>query len=169
MKNKQKLFSSIDLFKRLPLNPCEAYYGGRTNATSLYKKYVGTEKIHYIDVVSMYPTVMLLPQYLYPVCEHEVRRFDDPNMLPIPLDQLFGLQKCRVIPPNSLYHPVLPNGVKTTANCVFHCTQSPGHGRMSNCRKQFLWDTGSRKCTSNIISLRLPTLSFRPTSKRSLI
>jgi hypothetical protein len=107
-KNKAKLFSSMDLFKRLPLNPREAYYGGRTNATSLYKKCTGTEKIRYIDVVSMYPTVMSLPEYFYPIGEHEVRRFDDPNMPPLPLDQLFGLQKCRVIPPNNLYHPVLP-------------------------------------------------------------
>jgi len=36
-KNKQKLQSSTDLFKRLPLCPRDAYYGGRTNAVSLYK------------------------------------------------------------------------------------------------------------------------------------
>ena len=108
MKSKQKLKSNVELFKRLPLNPRDAYYGGRTNAVSLYKKVTGDEKIHYIDVVSMYPTVMSLPQYQYPIGQHEVRRFDDPNMPPVPLEELFGLQKCHVVPPNNLYHPVLP-------------------------------------------------------------
>jgi hypothetical protein len=50
----------------LPLNPRDAYYGGRTNAISLYKKCVGEEKIRYIDVVSMYPTVMSLTRVLVP-------------------------------------------------------------------------------------------------------
>ena len=108
LKNKKKLNSNVELFKRLPLNPRDAYYGGRTNAVSLYKKVTGTEKIHYIDVVSMYPTVMSLPKYWYPIGEHEVRRFDDPNMPLVPLEELFGFQKCHVIPPNNLYHPVLP-------------------------------------------------------------
>ena len=108
MKNKKKLTSKVDLIKRLPLNPRDAYYGGRTNAVSLYKKVTGDEKIHYIDVVSMYPTVMALPQYQYPIGQHEVRRFDDPEMLPVPLEELFGFQKCHVVPPNNLYHPVLP-------------------------------------------------------------
>ena len=107
-KNKQKLQSNTELYKRLPLNPRDAYYGGRTNAVSLYKKCVDEERIHYIDVVSMYPTVMSLHQYWYPIGEHEVRRFDDPSMPLVPTEQLFGFQKCRVIPPKSLYHPVLP-------------------------------------------------------------
>ena len=108
IKSKQKLDSNVELFKRLPLNPRDAYYGGRTNAVSLYKKVSDTEKIHYIDVVSMYPTVMSLPQYWYPIGQHEVRRFDDPDRPLVPLEELFGFQKCHVIPPNHLYHPVLP-------------------------------------------------------------
>lgn len=107
-KNKQKLRSNTELFKRLPLNPREAYYGGRTNAVSLYKKCTGAEKIRYIDIVSMYPTVMSLSDYWYPIGEHEVRRFDDPQMPLIPIEQLFGFQKCKVTPPLTLFHPVLP-------------------------------------------------------------
>jgi G:T-mismatch repair DNA endonuclease (very short patch repair protein) len=111
-----------ELQNRLPLNPREAYYGGRTNATSLYKKVVGDEKIFYIDVVSMYPTVMSLPQYEYPIGQHEVRRFDDPNMPLVSLDELFGFQKCRVIPPKTLFHPVLPERCSETGKLLFPLT-----------------------------------------------
>ena len=118
-KNKQKLESSTELYKRLPLNPRDAYYGGRTNATSLYKKCVGSEKIFYIDVVSMYPTVMSLPQYWYPIGTHEVRRFDDPTMPLIPLSELFGFQKCKVIPPKDLFHAVLPERSNENGKLLF--------------------------------------------------
>ena len=119
LKKKENTSSNVDLYKRLPLNPRDAYYGGRTNAVSLYKKVTGTEKIFYIDVVSMYPTVMSLPQYWYPIGQHEVRRFDDPTMPLVPLEELFGFQKCRVIPPTHLYHPVLPERSEENGKLLF--------------------------------------------------
>ena len=53
LKKNEKTDSDNDLYKRLPLNPRDAYYGGRTNAVSLYKKVTDNEKIFYIDVVSL--------------------------------------------------------------------------------------------------------------------
>jgi hypothetical protein len=67
----------------------------------------------------MDPTVMSLPQYIYPISQHEVRRFDDPNMPLVPLEELFGFQKCRVIPPRTLYHPVLPERSSENGKLLF--------------------------------------------------
>jgi len=88
-----------------PESSC-AYYGGRTNAVSLYKQVTGDEKIFYINVCSMYPTVMSLPQYIYPINQHEARQFDNPNMPLVPLEELFGFQKCRVTPAGYRYSDI---------------------------------------------------------------
>jgi hypothetical protein len=40
-----------------PLNQREAFYGGRTNATKLRYSCRKLEKMRYIDVCSLYPTV----------------------------------------------------------------------------------------------------------------
>lgn len=39
-----------------PLNPREAFFGGRTNAIKLYHKVEGNEKIHCYDMTSLYPS-----------------------------------------------------------------------------------------------------------------
>jgi G:T-mismatch repair DNA endonuclease (very short patch repair protein) len=96
-----------DYEMRKALQPRDAYYGGRTNAVKLYHRCEGTERIHYIDVTSMYPTVMS-GAYAYPVGVPEIRRCNDPCLPLLPLELLFGLQKCMVSPPSDLYHPVLP-------------------------------------------------------------
>ena len=40
-----------------PLDIKEAFKGGRTNAVKLQHNVSGDEKIHYVDIVSLYPTV----------------------------------------------------------------------------------------------------------------
>ena len=40
-----------------PLNPRDAFCGGRTNAVKLYHHVTPNQKIHYIDVTSLYPWV----------------------------------------------------------------------------------------------------------------
>jgi len=40
------------------LDPREAFFGGRTNATTLYYKVQDNETIQYQDVTSLYPTVL---------------------------------------------------------------------------------------------------------------
>ena len=89
-----------DLSLRLPLNPRDAYYGGRTNATKLYKNCTGVEQVKYKDFTSMYPWAM--QAFRYPIREFQIRRFDDPGFPLVPLSDLFGLQKCDVTPPNTL-------------------------------------------------------------------
>ena len=85
-----------------PLKPREAFCGGRTNAVKLYHHITPGQKIHYIDVTSLYPWVN--KKSIYPK--------GHPTILSQPghtdIHQYFGLIQCEVLPPRELYHPVLP-------------------------------------------------------------
>ena len=85
-----------------PLKPREAFCGGRTNAVKLYHHITPGQKIHYIDVTSLYPWVN--KTCVYPK--------GHPTFLSQPghtnIHQYFGLIQCQVLPPRELYHPVLP-------------------------------------------------------------
>ena len=96
-----------DFVKRLeftePLNPRDAFSGGRTNATKLYVKAEPNQKIRYIDYTSLYPWVNKTARY--PV--------GHPTFISQPgttdISEYFGFVKCRIVPPYGLYHPVLPS------------------------------------------------------------
>ena len=90
----------LEFVKRL--NPREAFFGGRTNATKLYHKCSEHEHIEYVDFTSLYPTINKYG--LYPIKHPEV--FLHPEDQDI--THYFGIAKCRVRAPRGLYHPVLP-------------------------------------------------------------
>ncbi|XP_061192292.1 uncharacterized protein LOC133200521 [Saccostrea echinata] len=81
-----------------PLNPRDALYGGRTNATKLYCE---EGDMRYVDVCSLYPYV--LKHRPFPLGHPQIitDQFQD-------VRTYFGLIHCRVLPPRGLYHPVLP-------------------------------------------------------------
>ena len=81
-----------------PLNPREALYGGRTNATRLY---CCEGDMRYVDVCSLYPYVLKYKPF--PIGHPEIitENFED-------VRSYFGLVQCRVVPPRGLFHPVLP-------------------------------------------------------------
>ena len=85
-----------------PLNPRDAFCGGRTNAVKLFHQVTPSQKIHYIDVTSLYPWVNKTS--VYPK--------GHPTFITHPghtdIHQYFGLIQCQVLPPRELYHPVLP-------------------------------------------------------------
>ena len=84
-----------------PLNPRDAFFGGRTNVTKLKYDFGDDEKGRYADFVSLYPTVNFFKTY--PV-GHPTKILN-----PITYDsKWFGFIKCKVDPPDNLYHPVLP-------------------------------------------------------------
>ena len=85
-----------------PLNPRDAFCGGRTNAVKLYHHVTPSQKIHYIDVTSLYPWVN--KTCVYP--KGHPRFISQPGHTDI--SQYFGLIQCKVLPPRALYHPVLP-------------------------------------------------------------
>ncbi|XP_048243085.1 uncharacterized protein LOC125375991 [Haliotis rufescens] len=81
-----------------PLNPRDAFYGGRTNANEAQED----ETIKYINICSLYPYIC------------KTGAFPMGHSTPLhqpPVDTLFelkGLIQCRVLPPKRLYHPLLP-------------------------------------------------------------
>jgi G:T-mismatch repair DNA endonuclease (very short patch repair protein) len=85
-----------------PINPRDAFFGGRTNATTLHYKCKPGEIISYDDVCSLYPYVNKYGKY--PVGHPIIKT----SNLTRDISQYEGLIKCKVLPPNRLYHPVLP-------------------------------------------------------------
>ena len=85
----------------------DAFYGGRCEPVKLiYDFKAKKEQGKYIDVVSLYPTVMYYDEYPvgYP------KRIEKPDNYD---DKWFGFVHCKVLPPRGLYLPVLPYKQKT--------------------------------------------------------
>ena len=101
-----------------PLNPREAFFGGRTRAVALHVRAEDNQEIRYIDVTSLYPFVNKTK--CYPT--------GHPHIITQPANQniysYFGIALVDILPPANLFHPVLPvrRGGKLTfplcATCV---------------------------------------------------
>ena len=87
-----------------PLEPRDAFFGGRTNAVRLHHEcLVEGETILYQDVTSLYPWVNKYA--LYPTGHPTIiTTFADDK----DLGDYFGIVKLTILPPRGLYHPVLP-------------------------------------------------------------
>ena len=107
-----RFLSSFDLVP--PLQPRDAFFGGRTGAVALHAVAGEGEEIRYVDITSLYPWVNKNCQY--PI--------GHPQIITQPRDQsirsYFGLATVDILPPAGLYHPVLPlccGGKLTFALC----------------------------------------------------
>ena len=89
-----------------PLNRRDSFYGGRTNATKLLYNFKENECGRYVDFCSLYPTVQYYKKY--PIC-HPVKIHNPKKYC----KSWYGLIKCKVLAPRKLYHPVLPQRIKT--------------------------------------------------------
>ena len=85
-----------------PLNPCDAFCGGRTNAVKLYHHAEEGEEIDYYDYTFLYPYVNKNDEY--PLKHPEI--IFQPGHTDI--SRYFGIAQCTALPPYELYHPVLP-------------------------------------------------------------
>jgi hypothetical protein len=116
---KQNNSDVSDTIKQLeipkPLNPREAFFGGRTEAFKL-----GCEKpnIAYEDVTSLYPWVNFTMEYPVGHPEFITSNFDQD------LENYFGIIKCTVLPPKDLYIPVLPMHCGPTKKLIFPLCKS---------------------------------------------
>ena len=96
----QRFLASFDLVA--PMNPRDAFYGGRTGAVSLHAKAGKGEEIRYCDINSLYP-------WVNKTCKYPIGH---PHIITQPIDQdiqsYFGLALVDILPPPALFHPVLP-------------------------------------------------------------
>lgn len=102
-KTDPELQAFLEKFEMVPpLEPRDAFFGGRTGATTLYAKTSQGEDISYQDFTSLYPWVNKYGTY--PV------RF--PEIIYNPADQnifhYFGIAQVDILAPERLFLPVLP-------------------------------------------------------------
>ncbi|XP_011705890.1 PREDICTED: uncharacterized protein LOC105461097 [Wasmannia auropunctata] len=99
------------MIKIAPLDLRNAFFGGRTGNVMTRYETSGNEKIHYVDVCSLYPYV--LKTGVFPIghpdifvgveCTELIGSAPD-----FDFSRVEGLVRCRVLPPRDLFHPVLP-------------------------------------------------------------
>ena len=83
-----------------PLNPRDAFYGGRTNCAWLKYEAEIDEKIRYYDFCSLYPYTNKYAEYPIGHPTIILENFDND------ITHYYGLVKCNILPPQNLYHPV---------------------------------------------------------------
>lgn len=93
-----------------PLEPRDAFFGGRTEGFQLYETASPTKEIKYYDVTSLYPYVNKTGKIPLGHPEIITDSFG-------PIDKYEGLVKCKIIPPRGLYMPVLP--IKCNGKLMF--------------------------------------------------
>ena len=116
-----------------PLQPRDAFFGGRTGAIALHAVAQEGEEIRYVDFTSLYPWVN--KHCSYPI--------GHPSIITNPRNQdindYFGLATVDILPPTGLFHPVLPvrSANKLTfplcSTCVKIEQMKPMLSRSSSC------------------------------------
>ena len=91
----------------------DSLYGERTSPAVLYKDCYNEGRIHYIDFVSLYPSIQFYNDFpmghpTVDVNEEKNNEFLEMEMKKNKCDRHCGFIKCKIYPPCSLYFPVLP-------------------------------------------------------------
>ena len=113
----QSFLASLELVP--PLEPRDAFFGGRTEGITMHAVAGEEEEIRYVDITSLYPWVNKTSTY--PV--------GHPHIITQPVDQrihsYFGLACVDILPPTDLFFPVLPVrvGGKLTFPLCHTCVQ----------------------------------------------
>lgn len=92
------------LMAATPLDPRDAFFGGRTGNCKTYYQVKRGEKIKYVDICSLYPWVCKYGKF--PIGHPKVHV--GTACKNIDLKKIDGFVKCSILPPQDLYHPVLP-------------------------------------------------------------
>lgn len=108
-----------------PLNPRDAFFGGRTES---FRLFCDEGEMSYEDVTSLYPWVNFTKEY--PVGHPTIITHDFG-----PLEGYFGIVKCKILPPSDLYLPVLPRHCGINKKLVFPlCAMCADNFQVDMCR-----------------------------------
>lgn len=133
---------SLEIFT--PLEPRDAFFGGRTEAFKLYEEASENKQIKYYGVTSLYPFVNKTGKIPLGHPEIITDNFQD-------ISEYEGLVKCKVFPPKGLHIPVLP--MKCNGKLMFSlcrtCTENYEQGSCdhSDSKRAFIgtWVTDELK------------------------
>ena len=105
VKNDAEMKSFVDQLELVsPLQPRDAFFGGRTEAFELHAEAKGDTKIKYYDVTSLYPYINKVGKI--PLVHPHILTDNFSS-----IDDYEGLVKCRILPPRGLFMTVLPTKV----------------------------------------------------------
>ena len=134
-----------------PIQPREALFGGRTNAIRLYHEVDNDQEIKYVDICSLYPYVNKYRAYPigHPVIMSQ-EQIDQQH-----IEKYKGLIKCRVLPPQDLWMPVLP--IHCNSKMVFTLCRTCAEKEMDYCThssyERFLYGTWTHVELAKAIAL----------------
>ena len=120
-----------------PLNPRDAFYGGRTeNFKTFWKASPEFSELRYIDICSLYPFVNATCEYPWGHPDSVLTRREiiesatEGHNLTYIARHVFGIIKCRVLAPRDLWLPVLPCKVdgKLVFTLCHACSEHLDHG-----------------------------------------
>jgi hypothetical protein len=110
-----------------PLNPRDAFFGGRTGTIKKFHKAHEGEKIRYLDVCSLYPYIN--KYFKVPLGHPKIHLGDQARLIDIMTFE--GLLKVKVLPPSNLFHPVLP--IKMHSRLMFVLCYTCARDSIENC------------------------------------
>ncbi|CAB3978337.1 DNA polymerase [Paramuricea clavata] len=119
--NRLKELRLTSFFEFIQLEPRDALFGGRTSPATLYydMKDTGLPAM-YFDVCSLYPYVQ--KKFQYPTGHPVILKGRECENIDV--NQVFGLIKCKILPPTHLLFPVLPyRSTKLTFPLCRTCVQ----------------------------------------------
>ena len=146
--------NSLQIQEPISLRDC--YFGGRTNALTLYKDFLDDEKGYYVDFTSLYPAVMKYKRYPIGHPQRIIKNFQGMVTEKCTGDCIynncigehfklpyFGVIRAKFLPPSDIYHPVLPvriNGKLMFPLC-YKCAQeeNPGECKCSDKQRAFTY------------------------------
>lgn len=112
-----KSLSSSTFVLHAPIKCRDAVYGGIVDVFRTYYKVAEGEKIRALDFKSLYPYTNKYGAYP----RGHPRVYRGPECLQLDFDNIYGIVKLRILPPQKLYHPVLPIRVDSRlilGNCM---------------------------------------------------
>jgi len=122
-------FVSENKHRLTPMSPFDSFFGGRVE---VFKMLVNDDRrMNYEDITSLYPFINATK--VYPVGHPEII-LSDFGSLDTVCDRYFGFMKCRILPPDQLYTPVLPGKYGLDKKLLFTLCRMCAEERTPECR-----------------------------------